>query len=536
MKKNIAAVAALSLAGVLALAGCSSSAEKPADGKTAESGTAMGGDNYVTTNGSEPENPLIPGETNETGGGKILSLINAGLFYYDENGEPHEDLAESLKTDDSQTYTITLKKGQKFSDGTEIKAENFTKAWNKTVKDSMKQNSFFSSVKGYEPGKEMEGLEVVDDYTFKVTLTQPEADWPLRLGYVAYHPLPNAAFEDLATYGENPVASGPYKVKQWSHNENITLVPNETYAGPRKAQNDGIHIIFYPKLDAAYNDLLADNLDVLDAIPDIALTTFKSELGDRAVNKPSALFYSFTIDEDDEHFSGEEGRLRRQALSMAINRPQITSAIFNDVKSPAKDFTAPVIPGYNPDLKGSEVLTYNAEKAKELWAQADAMSPWEGTFKLAYNADGGHQGWVDAVCNSIKNTLGIEAEGDAYPDFKSLRTKVSNHEMKTAYRTGWLADYPSQYNFLGPLYKTNASSNDGLYSNQEFDKLLNEGLGAKDVKAATQKFSQAQEILLKDLPAIPLWYSNATGGYSNNVQNVKVGWDSTPLYYQITKK
>lgn len=522
MKKSIVAVVTLGLGGVLALTGCSSSVN-PNEGKTAENGASMGGENYVTTNGSEPENPLIPGQTNEGGGGKIISLVNSGLFYYDENGEPHEDLAESLKTEDSQTYTITLKKGQKFSDGTEIKAENFTRAWNKAVKDNMNQNSFFASIKGYVPGKEMEGLEVIDDYTFKVTLNQAEADWPLRLGYRAYYPLPDVAFEDPVAYGENPVASGPYKVKQWNHNEDITLVPNENYYGPRKAHNDGVHIIFYPKLDAAYNDLLSDNLDVIDTIPDIALTTFRDELGDRAVNKPSALFYSFTIDEDDAHFSGEEGKLRRQALSMAINRPEITSAIYNNVKTPAKDFTSPVIPGYNPDIKGSEVLAYNAEKAKEIWAQADAISPWEGTFKLAYNADGGHQSWVDAVCNSIKNTLGIEAEGDAYPDFKSLRTKISNHEMKTAYRTGWAADYPSQYNFLGPLYRTGASGNDGLYSDPEFDKLLNEGLAAKDVKAATQKFSQAQEILFKDLPAIPLWYSNATGGYSNKVQNVKFG-------------
>ncbi|OKL48649.1 peptide ABC transporter substrate-binding protein [Boudabousia marimammalium] len=532
MNKKFTALAALSMAGALVLAGCSNAADSGNAGNSAEGG----GTNYIIGYGSEPESPLLPGDTNETGGGRILTMIGSSLFYYDADGVTHPDLAESVTSDDSQVYTVVLKKGQKFSDGTEVKAENFTKAWNYAVKESLKQASFFSSIKGFEEGKEMEGLEVVDDYTFKVTLAQPEADWPLRLGYSAYQPMADSAFTDIKAYGENPPASGPYKVSKWNHNEDILLVPNETYTGPRKPMNDGVKLKFYPELPAAYTDLIADNLDVLDAIPDIALTTFKTELGDRAVNKPSALFYSFTIDTDEKHFAGEEGKLRRQAISMAINRPEITEKIFNNVKSPAKDFTAPVLQGYSDSIKGSEVLAYNPDKAKELWAQANAISPWEGQFKLAYNSDGGHQSWVDAVANSIKNTLEIDAVGEAYPDFKSLRTKVSKHEMETAYRTGWLADYPSQYNFLAPIYATGGSSNDGNYSNPEFDKLLKEGLAAKNVEDALAKFTQAQEILMQDLPAIPLWYSNSTGGYSTKVQNVTVGWDSNPLYYQITKK
>ena len=536
MKRNLIAVAAVGLAGALALTGCSSSPETSGSGTSAEGSATAGGTNYVTVNGSEPESPLLPGDTNETGGGKILSLIGAGLAYYDAKGASHLELAESIDTDDSQVYTIKLKPGQKFSDGTEIKAKNFVDAWNYTVKNDLKQSYFFSSIKGYEAGKDMEGLEVVDDTTFKVTLQQPEADWPQRLGYAAYQPMADAAFEDIKAYGEKPVASGPYMVQEWNHDESVLVVPNPEYQGPRKAQNDGVRYKFYAQLDAAYNDLLADNLDVMDSIPDVALANFRDELGGRSVNKPVALFYSFTIDSDDAHFTGEEGKLRRQALSMAINRKEITETIFQGVKSPARDFTAPVIPGFNDNLKGSEVLDFNPEKAKELWAKADAMSPWEGAFKIAYNADGGHQAWVDAVCNSIKNSLGIAAEGDSYPDFKSLRTKVSEHKMDTAYRTGWLADYPSEYNFLGPLYGTGASSNDGQYSNPEFDNLLKQGLAASNQQESEKFFNEAQEILLQDLPAIPLWYSNGTGGHSTLVDNVEFGWDSVPLYYQVTKK
>ncbi|MGO1983763.1 MAG: ABC transporter substrate-binding protein, partial [Brachybacterium alimentarium] len=94
-------------------------------------------------------------------------------------------------------------------------------------------------------------------------------------------------------------------------------------------------------------------------------------------------------------------------------------------------------------------------------------------------------------------------------------------------------------NFLGPIYSSAAAdgkgSNDGDYKNPEFDDLLKEGLAAPDIDAANEKFHAAEAILMEDLPAIPLWYQNTFGGYSDLVSNVEYGWDTVPLYYAITK-
>ena len=275
---------------------------------------------------------------------------------------------------------------------------------------------------------------------------------------------------------------------------------------------------------------------MLDAVPDSAFATFESEFGDRAINQPAAIFQSFTIPQSAPHFSGKEGELRRAALSMSIDRAQITKVIFEGTRTPATDFTSPVIAGYSDSLKGADVLKYNKDEAVKLWAEADAIAPWDGKFQIGYNADGGHQGWVDAVTNSIKNTLGIDASGNPYPTFAAFRTDITDRTIKTAFRTGWQADYPALFNFLGPIYATKAGSNDGDYSSAEFDKLLKEGSAEPDLGKANATFQKAQEILLKDLPAIPLWYSNATGAFSKDVENVKFGWNSVPIYYEITKK
>ncbi|GAB3036804.1 ABC transporter substrate-binding protein [Parafrigoribacterium mesophilum] len=539
MKINRTALAAagIGLATAMILTGCGPSAPAPKASSSASS-TAV-----ITTNGSEPQNPLIPTNTNETGGGKILDAMFAGLVYYDEKGAPHNDVAESIKTSDNKTYTIKIKPGQKFTDGEPVTADSFVKAWKYGALASNKQLSsyFFEDIEGfsYDADTDLTGLKVVDDNTFTVTLTSALADFPLRLGYSAFFPLPESAWKDLEAFGQNPIGNGPYMFASptaWQHNVKIDLKVNPGYDGGRKAHNGGLTITFYANQGAAYSDLLGNNLDVLDAIPDSAFGTYKKDLGDRAVNQPAAIFQSFTIPSRLPHFSGEEGTLRRQALSMAINRPEITKVIFQDTRTPASDFTSPVIDGWSNKLKGADVLKFNEKKAKDLWAQADKISPWTGKFQIAYNADGGHQGWVDAVTNSIKNVLGIDASGAPYPTFKEARTLITNRTIQTAFRTGWQADYPGLFNFLGPLYGTNAGSNDGDYSNPDFDALLKKGSTETDLDAANKDFQQAQEILLKDLPAIPLWYSNVTGGFGPDVQNVHFGWNSVPLYYEITKK
>ncbi len=530
---------ALAAAGSLALAGCASG------GST--DGGSTGGSAIITANGSEPQNPLIPTNTNEVGGGKILDAIFAGLVYYAADGSAHNDIAESIESDDAINYTVKLREDATFTDGTPVKAENFVKAWNLGAQNELQHlsNYFFEDIEGFEitddvygATGDMSGLVVVDDYTFTIQLKHAASDFPLRLGYSAFYPLPDVAFDDIDAFGQNPIGNGPYKLAgddAWQHDVQIDLVKNEDYNGPREVKNDGLTIIFYASQDAAYADLQGGNLDVLDAIPDSALSNFEGDLGDRAVNQPAAIFQSFTIPSRLAHFDGEEGQLRRAAISMAIDRTEITDVIFEGTRTPASDFTSPVIDGWSESLAGAEVLDFNPEKAQELWAQADAISPWDGTFEIAYNADGGHQSWVDAVTNSIKNTLGIDAAGHPYPTFAEARTEITSRTIQTAFRTGWQADYPGLFNFLGPLYATNAGSNDGDYSSAEFDALLKEGSVETDPAKANELFQQAQEILLKDLPALPLWYSNVTGGYGESVSNVQFGWNSVPLYHEITK-
>ena len=528
---RIAAVAGGALAiAALALTGCTTTTE--------------GSGGVVTVNWGEPENPLVPANTNEVNGGLALNNIMAGLVYYEADGTPVNDLAELIESDDYQHWTITIKSGQKFTDGTPVTAESFVKAWQWGAADPTNLNQWWFGYaipfEGYsdEGGEDTLALEVIDDTTFTATLAQPQADFPVALGYTVFFPLPESFYEDPAAYGENPIGNGPYMIAEdgWVHDQAMSLIPNPDYNGPRKAQNGGLDLVVYATQEAAYTDLIADNLDVITQVPSNAMATYQDDLGDRAVTQGAAVFQSFTIQAGLPHFGfDDEGTLRRAAISMAIDREQITEVIFEGTRVPAVDWTAPVISGFTDSIEGSEVLRYNPEEAVAKWEEANAISPWEGTFELAYNADGGHQEWVDATVNSIKNTLGIDAVGLPYPDFAGLRTDVNERTITSAFRTGWQFDFPSQSNILGALYVTGAGSNDSDYSNPEFDALFTQGLTAATFEEQTALFQQAQAILNQDLPAIPLWYGAVNAGYSTLVDNVAYGWDSWPILYAVTK-
>lgn len=505
------------------------------------SGSTGSSDNFVTVNGSEPQNPLIPANTNETGGGRIVSSIFSSPAYYAADGSTQLDAAESITPNaDNTEWTIKLRRDGKFSDGTPVLAKNFVEAWKMATKENLGSASFFADVIGTDDdgAGDMEGgLQIIDDYTFVVKLKGPESDYMKRLGYTAYSPLPDSTLADPKKGGEHPVGNGPYMPKgedAWQHSKQIDLAVNPNYSGPRTAKNNGLRIVFYQSLDAAYADLSSDNLDVLDGVPSSVFSTYQQELSGRTANQPAAVIQYITIPERLEHFSGEEGKLRRKAISMSIDRNSIVKTVFSGTRTPAKDFTSPAIEGYKEGLKGSEVLTYNPEKAKELWAQANAISPWSGKFLISYNSDGGHQQWVDATCNSIKNTLGIEAEGDAYADFKSLLGDMKAGTTKGAFRQGWQGDYPSLYNFLFPTYSSSASSNYSGWKSSQFDKYLSDSLSASPTEALDLQY-KAEELLFEDMPVIPTWYANTNGAWSTKVSNVQFTWNSNVQYFAITK-
>ncbi len=494
----------------------------------------------VVINGSEPENPLIPSNTNETGGGNVIDNLFTGLIEYDaKTADPENAMAESIEPNDDKTvWTVKIKDDWKFHDGTAVTATSFVDAWNYAAYGPNAQlNSYFFGpdglgIKGYDevqgedangdeeitadeaPVTEMSGLKVVDDTTFEVTLDAPNGLFDLIVGYSAFVPLPESFFDDPEAFGEAPVGNGPFKFVSWDKKQQIKMTAYTDYTGEDVPQVKDVTWKIYQELDAAYADLLAGNLDVLDSIPVSALAgdQYKADLGDRWVNQPAGVIQTITFPLYVEEYQNVD---LRRAISMSIDREAITGTIFNGTRNPATGFVSPVVNGYVADACG-ENCVYNPEEAKA----ALAASGFSGAVTLAYNADGGHKEWTEAACNSIKNTIGIECTATPYVDFATLRKDVNAEAMTGMFRTGWQMDYPSIENFLAPIYASEGSANDGGYSNAEVDALF-KSAKSKTGDAANKDYQDAEKIISEDMPAIPLWYGATTAGWSENVTGVE---------------
>ncbi|MGW0709084.1 peptide ABC transporter substrate-binding protein [Streptomyces sp. NPDC002643] len=516
-----------------------------------DSGGSSGGESGAVLSSSwgDPQNPLEPANTNEVQGGKVLSMIFRGLKQYDpESGEAEDMLAESIESTDSRNFTITIKDGWTFSNGEKVTAKSFVDAWNygASLKNNQRNAYFFEYIEGYDKthpddGSEqtadtLSGLKVVDDNTFTVKLTQKFSTFPDTLGYNAYAPLPQVFFTDHAAWLNKPIGNGPYMVDSYIKGSQLSVRTWDDYAGEDKARNGGVDLKVYTDNNTAYTDLMAGNLDLVDDVPASQLKNVQADLGDRYINTPAGIIQTLAFPYYDEDWNKQGMDKVRTGLSRAIDRDQITETIFQKTRTPVTDWTSPVLAkdgGFEEGLCG-DACEYDPEAAKKLIDEGGGLPG--GQVKITYNADtGSHKQWVDAVCNSINNALDNDKAcvGNPVGTFADFRNQITDRKMPGPFRAGWQMDYPLIQNFLQPLYYTNASSNDGKWSNTKFDDLVDEANAEEDTGDAVEKFQQAEEVVRDNMAAIPLWYQNGSAGYSERLSNVKLNPFSVPVYDQI---
>jgi oligopeptide transport system substrate-binding protein len=504
-----------------------------------------GGDNSKNDNatisvfGTEPERPLVPSDTTETGGGKIVDALFTGLVDYDVvTGEPKNAHAENIETsDDGKEMTFTLKEGWTFHDGTPVTASSYVDAWNFAAytPNAIQNASFFAQIEGFDqvntedpdgvdgpqtaptpPAQTMSGLEVVDELTFKVTFTAPHPIFWVKLGYPTFSPMPQSFFDDRAAYEASPVGNGPWQFESRESGQNLVVSRWDDYKGEDKGKVGKVQFTFMEGLEAAYGAVQGDTLDFTDTFPPSALAgdIWQTDLEGRSASLQTLSIQAIAFPLYDPKYQSVDFR---KAISMAIDREAITEEIFNGNRKPVDGYGVPNLPGWT-DGACAELCKHDPEEAKRLF---DA-SGFTGRVEITSNADGGHQEWIEAACGQITNALGVECAFVPVQTFGEVRELVNARQMTQIYRAGWLADYPHVENFLNPLYKTGGSSNDNDFSNPAVDALLAEADATVDEEAAFELYHQAEELIAQQMPAVPLWNTSAQYGWSTRLKNVRM--------------
>lgn len=521
--RRLAAWVALPLSVSLALAACGQGG-----GDTGSS------DGVVSIGIAEPQH-LLPGNTHETAGAQVMAALYTALVDFDENNKPVEVAAESVESDDNKVWTIKLKDGWTFHNGEPVDADSFINSWNYTSYGPNAQDNgyFFERVEGYADlnpsdattapsAQTLTGLKKVDDKTFTVTLSEPFSEFKAMLGYTAFYPLPKAAFQDASAsplvlkedFEQAPIGNGPFEMKgTWQHDQRIEVERYADYKGTAP-KIGGVNFPIYQNTQAEYADLLGNALDVVKTIPTESLSTVQGDLGDRFLQSPASTFQFLAFPTFDARFSNPEVR---KAISQAIDRDEIIDAVFQGSQKSARAFVSPVVAGYRENSCGAN-CEFKPAEAKAAYEAAGGPRD----INITYNADGGHKQWVDATCNQLKANLGVNCVGTPEAKFADLLQKVQDKQEVGMFRLGWVMDYPSMENYLGPLYSTTGSSNYYGYSNAEFDTLVKEGSAAATQDEAIQKYQQAEDILAQDMPVLPLRFGQNNFGHSERVKNVSI--------------
>ncbi|MFI6485980.1 ABC transporter substrate-binding protein [Streptomyces sp. NPDC050564] len=516
---------------------------------TACGGGSDGGDGsgILSSSWGDPQKPLEPANTNETLGTTVLDMIFRNLKRYDpKTGEAENMLAEKIETSDSQNFRITIKDGWTFSNGEKVTAKSFVDAWNygASLENNQRNAYFFGYIEGYDKvhpasgtqtADTLSGLKVVDDETFTVRLNQKFSTFPETLGYATFAPLPRAFFDDHDAWLKKPIGNGPYTVESYTRGSGMSLRRWDGYPGDDKAQNGGVHLKVYTDSNTAYTDVLAGSLDLVTDVPLPQLRNVQGDLDGRYINTPAGGIETIAFPFYDEAWSKPGTEKVRKGLSMAIDRNQIIDKILQRKRTPASDWTSPVLGeggGFKAGLCG-EACEYHPDEAKKLVQEGGGLPG--GQVKISYNADASLKELVDAVCNSINNTLGNDRAcvGKPVGTFADFRNQVTQFKMTGPFRAGWQMDYPLIQNFLQPLYYTGASSNDGKWSNREFDDLVDRANAETDTAKSVSIFQQAEEVVRDDMAAIPLWYVHGTAGYSEKLSNVALNQFGVPVYEEI---
>jgi oligopeptide transport system substrate-binding protein len=507
-------------------------------GTTEEPGTdqgATGGE--ISIAGCTPENPLVPGATSEACGGDIIEPMTAKLVRYaTENAEPENDIAESIETTDNTNFTVKLKPDYKFHDGTVVKAKNFVDAWNYTAYGPNGQAGayFMQPIAGFKDtqcapedtkcakkpkAEKLSGLKVVDDATFTIQTSEAVSNLPVRLGYSAFAPMPDSFFADPKAFEAKPIGAGPFKMDSKSNTE-FVLSKFAEYSGTDKANVDKLTFKVYQDPAAAYNDALAGNLDYIDDsnIPQDQLVgeAYKSDFPDRNTQREVLRIAWITFSPNDPQL--KDNVELRKAISRAIDRDLIAKQIWHGTVTPATGWISPSVPGYKPDVCG-DACKFDAAAAKQAF---EAAGGYKGTLTMTYNADSPNKAWSEAVCNSIKNTLGIQCTAVPTVDFATFQNKIDANELKGIFRSSWQGDYPAIENFLNPIYAKGADSNWSKYDNPEFTTITTQAAAAQSDDEAIALYQKAEALLAEDFPTAPLWYPRTTGVWSEKVTNVKI--------------
>ena len=481
------------------------------DDGTADEGEAM--DTLVFGRGGD-STALDPAITTEGESFKVTKNIFETLVEFGpQDTEIYPGLATEWTTsDDGLTYTLKLREGVKFHDGTDFNAEAVVYNFERWKAGSAEQfyyyNSQFAGI--------IDTVTAVDPYTVEFKLTRPLAPFLKNLAMSPFGIASPAAIEEYGDkFTENPVGTGPFKFQEWKRNDRITLVKNENYWDPEFPKLETIIFRSIPDNSARLNALMSGEVDLIDGVNYSDIPQIEANPNLQVFNRPSMNVAYLGLTVTREPF---DNKLVRQAINHAIDKEAIISAFYEGAAQPAVNPMPPVIAGYNDEIKGYE---YDPEKAKELLAEAGypdgfEMELWAMPVPRPYMPNG--QKVAEAIQANLAD-IGITANIVSY-EWGVYLEKARLGEAD-AFLLGWTGDNGDADNFLYVLLDKDSieSNNYTYYANDQLHDILIQAQSETDPAVREDLYKQAQEIIHEEAPWVPLVHAEPALAGKKGIEN-----------------
>lgn len=549
MKKTYLSILAICMAIIMLgalLGGCAGTA-KQADQQTgdqkntsspassAEQKPVTGKEQVITFPLTQELDTLDGQAGNSMPSGNICMLCYEGLVRVHE-GKVQPGIAEKWEiSPDGKTYTFHLRDA-KWSDGTPVTAQDFEYGFKRLVDPA---NGFayswaasaivgaadFTAKKITDPGQI--GVKATDDKTLEIKLNYPAKYFLAYLQMACFQPASNAMFDKqgkkYGTEADSVLYNGPFIVKEWQHEQSMTLVKNPDYWDKDNIRLDTIKAVRVNESTTAINMFENGELDFCD-VPMNLVDQYKDKPNYQLYMSGADDWIKFNMTLKDKPWLQNVDF--RKAVNFAIDREEIMNLATRGVYFPATRFVLPImagVKGYYCDEYPIDIYQKNADpaKAKEYLDKAmkalNITDPKKITVEYLMPDSESNRIFAEALQDQISKNLGITIT------LKLLQRKQQlDMDMKGEFDmvySGWGPDYDDPLTYL-EYYQSQNPSNSGKYNNPEYDRLVEAGRLEADPVKRCQYFADAEKLLLEDAAIAPLNFRQRAWVCKENVKNV----------------
>lgn len=459
----------------------------------------------------------------------VLDQTMEGLTNLGKDNTSQPGIAKSWKTStDGKVWTFTLRDA-KWTNGDPVTAGDFVFA----IKHALDPNTaaqnasylyYINGAKEYNSGHgsaDNVGVKAVDDHTLEFTLNNPV---PFFLGLTTLGVyLPQDAkvaqknpkwYADASTF----VSDGPFSLQSWKHQQKLVMVKNPTYWNSSSVQLKQINAVIVNDSNTQYQMYKSGQLDMdtqlpLDLMPNLMKT------GDATI-LPFSGTYMVEMNVNKPPFNNPD---IRKAFAMAIDRKQIVNDVLQGGQIPAFAIVPPGLPGKDGPFRkeGGDLVKEDVAQAKALLAkgmQAEGITQLP-PITYQYNTLEYNKKIAEALQQMWKQNLGadVKLQNEDWKVYLDTMKK-GNFQMG---RMGWIDSYQDPTATLD-LFKANFGSNYMQWNNPQYTALVNAAENTMDVSKRMADMHQAEQILMNDMPALPIYFYTNVFAFNKKLQGTVV--------------